>query len=313
MPPTRSNSLSCSARRSFTCISIGISPISSRKSVPPLASSKRPGLLATAPGERAALVAEELALDELLGDRGAVDLDEGLVLAARVLVERAGDELLARAALAGDEHRRRRVGDALEDGVELGDARWSVADDAEARAPRRRTPASRRRRASSRVFSALATIWRTSSLSNGLVTKSNAPLFSASTAVSIVPCAVMSTTGSSGSSSSARLEQRHPVDLGHLQVGDDQVDVVLLEQRRPLLAVLRRQHVVPVARELRGQDLPQVRLVVDDEDLFALGKHATPAAYHHAVTTTPDRARRDPPASSAAGCCDGTRPRTPFR
>ena len=27
-------------------------------------------------------------------------------------------------------------------------------------------------------------------------------------------------------------EERHPVDLGHLQVGDDQIDVVLLEQRR---------------------------------------------------------------------------------
>ena len=44
---------------------------------------------------------------------------------------------------------------------------------------------------SSRVFSALATICRTSSLSNGFVRKSNAPLLSASTAVSMVPCAVM--------------------------------------------------------------------------------------------------------------------------
>jgi hypothetical protein len=35
--------------QSFTCISLGISPISSRKSVPPEASSKRPGLEATAP------------------------------------------------------------------------------------------------------------------------------------------------------------------------------------------------------------------------------------------------------------------------
>ncbi len=74
-------------------------------------------------GERAALVAEELALDELLRDGRAVDLDERLVLAARVLVQRAGDELLARAALAGDEHRGRRVGHALEDRVELRDAR----------------------------------------------------------------------------------------------------------------------------------------------------------------------------------------------
>src|SRR5580698_8992102 len=70
---------------------------------------------------------------------------------------------------------------------------------------------------SSRVFSALATIWRTSSLSNGLVTKSNAPLFKASTAVSIVPCAVISTTGSSGSSSRARLSSVIPSTLGILR------------------------------------------------------------------------------------------------
>src|SRR6266498_1093663 len=49
MPPTRSNSDSWIARRSFTCISTGTSPISSRKSVPPSASSKRPGFEPTAP------------------------------------------------------------------------------------------------------------------------------------------------------------------------------------------------------------------------------------------------------------------------
>ena len=86
------------------------------------------------------------------------------------------------------------------------------------------------------------------------------------------------TTGSSGSSRERLAEQRHPVDLGHLQVGDDQVDVVLLEQREPLLAVLGGQDLVAVARELRGEDLPQVRLVVDDEDLLLLGKHSRPAA-----------------------------------
>ncbi len=67
---------------------------------------------------------------------------------------------------------------------------------------------------SSRVFSALLTIWRTSSLSNGLVTKSKAPALSASTAVSIVPCAVMRMTGSSGSSSSALRRSVIPSTFG---------------------------------------------------------------------------------------------------
>ena len=59
-------------------------------------------------GERAALVAEELALEQRLGERGAVQLDERLLGARAVLVDGRGDELLAGAALAGDEHRRAR-------------------------------------------------------------------------------------------------------------------------------------------------------------------------------------------------------------
>src|SRR5688572_32100067 len=46
--------------------------------------------------ERAALVAEQLRLQQGLGERGAVHLDERLVLARRLLVDRLGDQLLAR-------------------------------------------------------------------------------------------------------------------------------------------------------------------------------------------------------------------------
>ena len=49
VPPSRSISPSCSARSSFTCAPTGISPTSSRKRVPPLARSNRPGLRAVAP------------------------------------------------------------------------------------------------------------------------------------------------------------------------------------------------------------------------------------------------------------------------
>src|SRR5258708_2220264 len=47
--PRRSNSLSCSTRSSLLCNSRGISPISSRNIVPPLATSKRPRRWAIAP------------------------------------------------------------------------------------------------------------------------------------------------------------------------------------------------------------------------------------------------------------------------
>src|SRR5262249_23926146 len=56
------------------------------------------------PGERALLVPEQLGLDELLGDRGAVDLHEGMATARRPLVDRARHQLLAAAILALDQH-----------------------------------------------------------------------------------------------------------------------------------------------------------------------------------------------------------------
>src|SRR5438552_3276368 len=77
--------------------------------------------LALAPGdragERAPLVAEELALDELLAERRAVHLDERLRAARAAVAERVGHELLPRTARAADEHRDVGVGD-LVDGLE---------------------------------------------------------------------------------------------------------------------------------------------------------------------------------------------------
>ena len=107
-PPTRVTSPSCSARSSFGCSASGSSPISSRKSVPPSAASKRPGARAVGAGEGAALDAEELRLEQSLGDRRAVDRDERPRAARRELVQRARRELLAGAALAGEENRRLR-------------------------------------------------------------------------------------------------------------------------------------------------------------------------------------------------------------
>src|SRR5262249_9437095 len=65
-------------------------------------------------GEGAPLVAEELRLQERLGQRSAVDRDELLVLARRGVVDRPGDQLLARSALPGDENGRRDLPDALD-------------------------------------------------------------------------------------------------------------------------------------------------------------------------------------------------------
>ena len=71
--------------------------------MPPSACSNLPVFFSVAPVNDPFLVAEELRFDELLGDGGAVDLDERLAGPQAVGVDGPGDELLARAALAVDQ------------------------------------------------------------------------------------------------------------------------------------------------------------------------------------------------------------------
>ena len=82
-----------------------MSPISSRNSVPPSACSNRPRRSACAPVNDAALVAEELGLEQILRDRRGVDRDERLGGARAVPMQCARDQFLAGARFAGDEHR----------------------------------------------------------------------------------------------------------------------------------------------------------------------------------------------------------------
>src|SRR4029079_15105618 len=65
-----------------------------------------PRLLAGGTGEGALLVAEELALDQRLGQRRAVEGDERPLAARRHRVDAARHQALAGAALAADEDRR---------------------------------------------------------------------------------------------------------------------------------------------------------------------------------------------------------------
>ncbi len=66
----------------------------------------QPDLVGNRAGERALLVAEQLRLHELGRDGGAVDLDERAARALAVLVNGAGHQLLARPALAVNQHVR---------------------------------------------------------------------------------------------------------------------------------------------------------------------------------------------------------------
>jgi hypothetical protein len=75
---------------------------------------EQPGLILDRAGERAADVAEQRALEQVVVERRAV-LDHERLLGARpVVVDRAGDQLLAGAALAVDEHGRLAADDLLQ-------------------------------------------------------------------------------------------------------------------------------------------------------------------------------------------------------
>ncbi len=83
-----------------------MSPISSRKSVPWCGQFEAADLARDGAGEGALLVAEELALQQSHGNGGAVDLDEGAPAPRAAIVNGAGDQLLAGAGFALDQHGR---------------------------------------------------------------------------------------------------------------------------------------------------------------------------------------------------------------
>src|SRR5690606_33994432 len=69
--------------------------------------------------EGALLVAEELRLEERLGDGRAVERHEGRLRPRGERVDGLRELSLARAALAGDEHGRLRAGDLARDAIDL--------------------------------------------------------------------------------------------------------------------------------------------------------------------------------------------------
>ena len=73
--------------------------------------------VAVGAGERALAVPEQLALQERLGDGGAVDLDQRPVLAVALQVQGLGGEFLAGAGFAGDEHGQVDPAHVLDHGV----------------------------------------------------------------------------------------------------------------------------------------------------------------------------------------------------
>ena len=89
------------------------------KNRPHLRLLEEPALVLHRAGEGALLVAEELGFEQVLRQRGAIDRHEGLMLPVRIEVQRARDELLARAALALDQDGRVGIRDLRDEIVDL--------------------------------------------------------------------------------------------------------------------------------------------------------------------------------------------------
>ena len=100
VPPSRSYSRSCSTRSSFTCVArVDVADLVEEQRAA-LGELEAPFLRACAPVNAPFLVAEQLRFDQAVGQRRAAHLDERLVRAQRVVVDRVRDQLLAGARLA---------------------------------------------------------------------------------------------------------------------------------------------------------------------------------------------------------------------
>ena len=85
--------------------------------MPPDDSSSRPFRSRGRARERTSGVAEQLRLEQLVAEDGAVDRHEDRASARPFLVDRPSDQLLAGAGLAFDHHRERRGSDAATRGI----------------------------------------------------------------------------------------------------------------------------------------------------------------------------------------------------
>src|SRR5439155_504046 len=244
-------------------------------------------------GERALLVSEELALEHALGEGLAVHRDEGMPDTVAPVVEEAGDELLAGAALALDEDRRAARRHAPHEVEELparlalghrrvrciaaGDLLSEVAVLAlEARQVER----ARHQRAQLVVV-------------EGLGDEVEGALAHGGDGGRHAAVGREQHDRGGGPARAQGAEQREAVHSGHLPVRDHDIGRALLERGEGRVAARALLALVPGAAERRGDDARHALLVVDDDDA---GLHAAIAESRAGGS----RAASSPAARSAA-------------
>src|SRR5581483_4942737 len=225
--------------------------------------------------ERALLVTEELRLEERLRHGGAVHLDERPARPLALRVDRVGDDLLAGAALALDEDRRLAAGRGLDDAPDALH-RLALADELMDAACLRQL-----------LLEALLAIDEAPPL-EGLPDEMQ-DLVGGEGLRDVVVSAALDGVDRGGDRPLTRnhddlgrgpaplhaVEELEAADARQREVGEHDVDLLLLQLRDRLDRVLHRLHRVAVGREPGAQRVADGGLVVDDEQT-SLASHSDP-------------------------------------
>jgi hypothetical protein len=208
-------------------------------------------------------VAEELALEQSLGNGGAIDLDERSRCAIAALVQCASHDLFACPALAADQHRRGCGCDALDCTANLGQGRIRTLEQAIGIfrcfcARLARIEGARLDRLANHTphfvgFERLGQI----------VERALLERFDRTSDASMRG---QEHDGSLRVFSSDRTQQLEAVHLRHAQIGQDHVDSTLANSLEGLAPVAGLDDGEAVARDQCSEHAPHVGFVFDDQD-----------------------------------------------
>ena len=231
-----------STRSSRVCRSSGMSPISSRKSVPPSACSKRPRRVVCAPVNAPRSWPKSSDSSRSFGIAAVLIATNGPLARGLCLWSASRDEFLARARLAGDQNRDDALAEPPDRAEDLLHRRRLAEDLGHLRRRRVGSPPSRRLSSTARRIR--STAWSTS---KGLGRYSKAPPWNARTALSRSEYAVMMMTGSAVLGLDL-LQQLDARAARHADVRDQHLRRTVARARRA-----RRARCVKLApRTLRG-------------------------------------------------------------
>src|ERR1019366_10035519 len=223
-----------------------------------------PGLVLDRAGERAADVPEQLALQQFFRERGAIDDDERLALAPAPSMDLPGDNVLAGAALAGEQYSRVAGGglagsfeQVLHREAARVEQRLLIDGAAQCAIFRLKDPDLQR--AIDGVLNLLererlgdivvgAGLHRLDGIFNGRI--------SSHQNYQALGCAPLDLA-----------QQFQPAHLGHPGVGQNQIELRLGEHNHGLRAVLGRANLVAKRLEKRDETSADIALVIDNEQL----------------------------------------------